>query len=92
MKNHKNIDINGIAHIALSVKNVNISKLFYKKLLPFLGCKIVHDSNKSIYFLGSKTGILLQEIIDKKSNYGFSQNNVGLHHFCFRARKANDIY
>jgi catechol 2,3-dioxygenase-like lactoylglutathione lyase family enzyme len=43
------LDINGIAHIALSVKNISKSKSFYKELMPFLGLKLVHESKKSIY-------------------------------------------
>ena len=61
MNNYYKININGIAHIALTVSNVKVSKLFYKKLMPFLGFKIIHESNKSIYFVGCRTGIMLQE-------------------------------
>lgn len=92
MNYNNSISINGIAHIALSVKSISKSKLFYKQLMPFLGLNIVHESNKSIYFIGSRTGLLIQEIEHKKSTSNFSQSNVGLHHFCFRARKKNDIF
>ena len=40
MNNHNKININGIAHIALTVSNVQISKVFYKKLMPFLGLRL----------------------------------------------------
>ena len=86
-----NISINGIAHIALSVRSLNASKEFYKLLMPFLGLNIVHESNKSIYFIGSRTGILIQEINKRDFLSNFSQNNVGLHHFCFRMRSKEDI-
>ena len=87
----KNIQVNGIAHIALSVKCLTISKKFYKQLMPFLGLSTVHESDKSIYFIGSRTGILIQEINKKNFNANFSQNNVGLHHFCFRAKEKKHI-
>ena len=90
--NNNSINVNGIAHIALSVRSIKKSKIFYKKLMPFLGFSIVHESIKSIYFLGCKTGILLQEVDNIKLGSKFSQNNIGLHHFCFRARKEKDIY
>ena len=64
MNNHNKININGIAHIALTVSNVQISKVFYKKLMPFR-FKIIHESNKSIYFVGCRTGIMLQEVSSK---------------------------
>ena len=43
------LNVNGIAHIALSVKNIANSKDFYKKLMPFLGLKLVHEGKESIY-------------------------------------------
>ena len=91
MIDNTNISINGIAHIALSVKSLNIAKVFYKQLMPFLGLRIIHESNKSIYFIGSRTGVLIQEINKKNILSNFSQNNVGLHHFCFRAREKKHI-
>ena len=87
MDKTNNISINGIAHIALSVKCLNTSKKFYKELMPFLGLNIIHESKISIYFIGSRTGVLLQEIIKNNVLKNFSQNNIGLHHFCFRAKK-----
>ena len=85
------LDINGIAHIALSVKNMKKSKPFYKELLPFLGLKLVHEGEKSCYHVGSRTGILIQQINSQNKSYNFSQNNIGLHHLCFRARSKEDI-
>ena len=85
------LDINGIAHIALSVKNLKKSKPFYKELLPFLGLKLVHEGNESCYHVGSRTGILIQQIKKEEKSSSFSQNNIGLHHLCFRARSKEDI-
>ena len=80
--------INGIAHIALNVSNINKSKLFYDKILPSLGLKLIHSSIKSFYYIGGRTGILIQQT--KKENLFkknlFSQNNIGLHHLCFRMK------
>jgi len=85
------LNINGIAHIALSVKDIKISKTFYKKLLPFLGLKLIHDGDESFYHVGSRTGIMVQQIKKDKNSYNFNQNNIGLHHICFRARSRDDI-
>ena len=85
------IDVNGIAHIALSVKSIAKSKNFYKELMPFLGLKLVHEGKKSIYHVGARTGILIQEIDKEIDSSNFNQNNIGLHHFCFRARNKEDI-
>ena len=47
MDKTNNISVNGIAHIALSVKWLNASKKFYKELMPFFGLNIIHESKKS---------------------------------------------
>ena len=85
------LNINGIAHIALSVKNISKSKVFYNTLLPFLGLTRVHEGDKSIYHVGARTGIMIQQIDENLDSVNFSQNNIGLHHFCFRARERKDI-
>ena len=82
------LHINGIAHIALNVSNISKSKLFYDKILPHLGMKLVHSSIKSFYYIGGRTGVLIQQL-NKESlegNKKFSQNNLGLHHLCFRMK------
>ena len=85
------LNINGIAHIALSVKDISESKMFYNQLLPFLGLNKVHEGKKSIYHVGARTGIMIQEIDHESKSSTFNQNNIGLHHFCFRARNKRDI-
>lgn len=89
-----NIKINGIAHIALSVRNIESSKVFYKELLPFMGLKLIHESSKSCYHIGGRTGILIQQADDKNEGdiVSFSQKNVGLHHFCFRLLSRQDVH
>ncbi len=86
----ENINIKGIAHIALSVSNISNSKIFYKELLPFFGFKLVHESQKSCYHIGGRTAILIQQTTENNFNK-FSQDNIGLHHFCFRASSELDI-
>ena len=85
--------INGIAHIALNVSNLKISKAFYDIFMPILGLKLIHSSNKSFYYVGGKTGVLIQQVDKKlsKSHSKYSQSNIGLHHFCFRMRSKEDI-
>ncbi len=86
----KVVKANGIAHIALNVSDLKKSKIFYDQLLPFLGMSLVHQSSKSFYYIGARTGILIQKLNNAK-NLTFSQNNIGLHHFCFRAKSRDDI-
>ena len=51
----------------------------------------VHEGEKSCYHVGSRTGILILQINSQNKSYNFSQNNIGLHHLCFRARSKEDI-
>ena len=84
-------DINGIAHIVLSVTDPLRSIPFYKKLLPRLGLTIVRDSDGYLYGVGGRTGIAIsasKEPFDKET---FNQQHPGLHHFCFRARSREDV-
>lgn len=87
------MNINGIAHIALNVSNLKVSKKFYDIILSNLGLKLIHSSKKSFYYVGGKTGILIQQanINNKRKNNYFSQDNIGLHHFCFRMRSVEAI-
>jgi catechol 2,3-dioxygenase-like lactoylglutathione lyase family enzyme len=43
--------INGIAHVALTVSNISISKPFYRRLFKTLEMKIVLDQEDSLYGL-----------------------------------------
>ena len=46
--------------------------------MPFQGLNIVHESNKSIYFIGSRTGILIQEINKVDAIWIFWKFSTGL--------------
>ena len=57
-----------------------------------MGLSLIHSSNKSFYYVGGKTGILIQQAnADKIKKFKFSQDNLGLHHFCFRMKSKEDI-
>lgn len=95
MSKKKNImEINGIAHIALNVSQLSVSKKFYDNIFPSLGLKLIHSSRFSFYYVGGRTGILFQQTPLNKTKL-FSQKNIGLHHFCFRMRSEiaiNEFY
>ena len=63
------MNINGLAHIALNVADLKKSKLFYDKILTNMGLSLIHSSSKSFYYVGGKTGILIQQAnVDKIKN------------------------
>jgi catechol 2,3-dioxygenase-like lactoylglutathione lyase family enzyme len=85
------IDINGIAHIFLTVGDMDRSREFYGQLLPFLGLTCVMDNPTAYYCIGGRTGVCLRPAPPALAQDRFDQNRVGLHHICFRARGRADI-
>ena len=84
------IDINGIAHLRINVSNFEAAKIFYKKLFDFFKMTIIFESDDVIYAVGGRTGLCVSRV-EKGNLKTFNQNNVGLHHFCFRARSSFDV-
>ena len=86
------IDINGIAHIQLSVSDFQRSRAFYYKLLhETFGMTVQYDDDQSFYCIGGRTGILISAASAEHRATKFDQWRPGLHHICFRARSAADI-
>jgi catechol 2,3-dioxygenase-like lactoylglutathione lyase family enzyme len=85
------IDINGAAHVILTVSQFEKARDFYCELLPFLGLTKVYDGNNFVYHVGGRTAVGIQRCAPEHENERFVQNRVGLHHVCFRARNREDI-
>ncbi len=85
------IDINGMAHVILTVSQFEAAKAFYGKILPFFGMKIVFDGNDFFYGVGGRTAIGIQRCAEGHAGERFDQGRVGLHHLCVRARSREDI-
>jgi len=85
------MDINGIAHIQLTVNDFERCARFYKKLLPFLGMKLVFDADRFVYHVGGRTGVAITQADEQHRGERFEQRRIGLHHVCFRARERSDV-
>jgi len=85
------IDVNGAAHVILTVSQFDKAREFYCELLPFLGLTKVYDGNNFVYHVGGRTAIGIQRCAEEYANERFVQNRVGLHHVCLRARSREDI-
>ena len=85
------IEVNGIAHIQLTVNDPERCVPFWEKLCGFLEMKTLIRSEGLIYCIGSRTGILVRGTPPDKRDRAFDQDRPGLHHFCFRARRREDI-
>jgi catechol 2,3-dioxygenase-like lactoylglutathione lyase family enzyme len=85
------IDINGMAHVILTVSQYDKAREFYSQLMPALGLTNVFDGSNMCYFVGSRTALGIQPCLPEYAGERFVQGRVGLHHICFRARNREDI-
>ena len=85
------VEVNGIAHIQLTVSNPKLCLPFWESFCHFLGMKTLIKSEDVVYCIGSRTGILVRAAPQGKRSQVFDQDRAGLHHFCFRARSNEDV-
>ena len=85
------MQLNGIAHIQLTVSDLPRSRAFWKPLFELFEMKILIDSETYFYGIGSRTGLALSPIHPKHRGDVFDQRRVGLHHLCLRARERSDV-
>ena len=85
------MQLNGIAHVQLTVTNVARSKEFYRPLLALFEMQVLIDTETYFYCIGSRTGIAISEIDPKHAGDRFDQRRVGLHHLCLRAREREQV-
>ncbi len=85
------IEINGMAHVILTVSSFERALKFYGQLLPFLGLKQIFEGDNFAYWVGGRTALGIQRCDEAHRGETFVQTRVGLHHLCFRARSPEDI-
>ena len=85
------IDVNGMAHVILTVSQFEASRAFYCELLPFLGMQKVFDGDNFVYHVGGRTALGIQRCAEEYEGERFKQNRVGLHHVCLRSRTREDV-
>jgi len=85
------MEVNGIAHVMLTVSNFSACRPFYEQLLTFLGLRPVIDADGMLYCVGGRTAVGIVQAEDSYRDERFAQLRVGLHHVCFRARERGDV-
>jgi catechol 2,3-dioxygenase-like lactoylglutathione lyase family enzyme len=85
------MEINGMAHVIVTVPDLKRSRKFYAELLPFLGMQVVRDTEEIYYCVGGRTAFGVRAGDPKYRGEKFVQARVGLHHACFRARSREDV-
>ncbi len=85
------MEINGIAHVMLTVSNFEACRPFYEKMLTFLGLRPVINADGMLYCVGGRTAVGIVSAEAPYRDERFVQFRVGLHHVCFRARERQDV-
>ncbi len=85
------VEMNGIAHIQLTVNDPGRCLPFWEALCHFLEMRTLIRGEGIVYCIGSRTGILVRAAPSGKRDRPFDQDRAGLHHFCFRARRREDV-
>src|SRR4051794_23112365 len=85
------IEINGMAHVILTVSRFDLARAFYGRLLPLCGMKPVFDGERFFYCVGGRTAIGIELCAAEHQGKRFVQQRIGLHHLCLRARSRDDV-
>ncbi len=85
------IEVNGMAHVILTVGQYDKAKAFYGRLMPAMGLENVFDGDNMCYFVGGRTAVGIQPCDPAHAGERFVQGRVGLHHICLRARSRDDV-
>ncbi len=85
------MEVNGIAHLMLTVGDFEACVPFYERLLGFLGLRPVLKVDGMLYCVGGRTAVGIVQAEDHHQGERFVQLRVGLHHVCFRARERADV-
>ena len=85
------MEVNGVAHTFITAGDFEKSVAFYRQLLPFLGMREVADSADTYYCVGGRTALGIRPGGPGHAGERFTQERVGLHHLCFRARSREDV-
>jgi catechol 2,3-dioxygenase-like lactoylglutathione lyase family enzyme len=85
------MEINGIAHIQLTVNDLQRALPFYEEVLAFMGMQAVVRNPEFLYMIGGRTAVAITRCSPENRAAAFDQRRIGLHHVCFRARSREDI-
>ncbi len=85
------MEINGVAHVMLTVSNFEACLPFYEQMLGFLGLRQMIKNDDMLYYVGGRTAIGIMRAGPEYRQERFVQRRVGLHHLCLRARERADI-
>ncbi len=85
------MEINGMAHVILTVSNFEVCAAFYEPLLHLFGMQTVMRFDGYLYCVGGRTALGIAAADPAYRDERFVQQRVGLQHLCFRARSRADV-
>jgi len=85
------MEINGIAHIQLTVNDLQRAMPFYEAVLAFMGMQCVVKNAEFLYMIGGRSAVAIARSSEANRAAVFDQRRIGLHHVCFRARSREDV-
>ena len=65
------MEINGVAHAILTVRDMTVSRPFYGALLAHLGLSPIVDSETYLYFVGGRTAVGLRPAAPEVAQHRF---------------------
>src|SRR5262249_56954963 len=80
------VEMNGMAHVHLTVTDPEQCVPFWEQLCHFLSMETLVKGQDIVYCIGGRTGILVRGAPREKRGVRFDQDRAGLHHLCLRAR------
>ena len=86
------MEINGVAHVQLTVSDFDACATFYGALLGELfEMTLVFDDDDVKYWVGGRTAVAITRCDPAYRDERFVQRRVGLHHLCFRLRSREEV-
>jgi catechol 2,3-dioxygenase-like lactoylglutathione lyase family enzyme len=81
----------GIDHLVLSVGNFARSKVFYGKLLGFLGFRLKYDYPDMTGWSNGKTLFWIAEADAKGKKHKYRKGDIGFHHYALELSSRSDV-
>ena len=85
------MEINGVAHVILTVTDMERARPFYTGLCEAMGLTRIVDQPVYLYYVGGRTALGIRPAAEEHRGTPFDQERAGLHHVCFRARSREHV-
>ena len=71
------MEINGIAHIQLTVNDLQRAMPFYEEVLAFMGLQAVVKNPEFLYMIGGRTAVAITRSSPENRGAVFDQGRIG---------------